>query len=262
MSRKSKSKLQKFLEQKGYLFVFTLVAGVCLFSYFLANSNFVSKQETNVLGTSSIRGIWVKGVNNDCPEADLVDAKGCIDSSYFDEYTTLLSKDIALDRDGRLVFSNDSILISGIFDVKEVVDDEVWNNLFVGDLNLKINGRQWVFEGVVWDRQNSSAVVSVVDTNDGYLILLYPSVTLTGRTRQFWIFKYLMEDDRLERVYFDKDGKRAFVEATDGEFLSKGDELFLRLDREDPVLLEGREVMLFEYGESLRFLKNFVFKEK
>jgi hypothetical protein len=56
------------------------------------------------------------------------------------------------------------------------------------------------------------------------------------------------------------DGKRAFVEATFGSFISKNGGIFLRLDREDPVLLEGREVMLFEFDDSLRFIKNFVLR--
>jgi hypothetical protein len=260
MSRKKKSEFQNFLEQKGYFFVFTLVSAVCLFSYFFVNSNFAKNNEKNVLGTSSIRGIWVRGVDNGCPEARLIDAKGCISRSYFDDYEILSSEEIALDRDGRLVFSNDSLFVSGIFDVNEVIDDEVWDSLYVGDLNLRINNKQWVFQNVVWDKERSSSILSIVQIDSGYLVTFHPSVTLTGRTKQFWVFEYLAKEDRVDELYFDMDGKRAFVEATFGSFISKNGGIFLRLDREDPVLLEGREVMLFEFDDSLRFIKNFVLR--
>jgi hypothetical protein len=112
----------------------------------------------------------------------------------------------------------------------------------------------------VWDKERSSSILSIVQVDSGYLVTFHPSVTLTGHMKQFWLFEYVTEDDRVDRVYFDMDGKRAFVEATFGSFISKDGGIFLRLDREDPVLLEGREVMLFEFDDSLRFLKNFVFK--
>jgi hypothetical protein len=112
----------------------------------------------------------------------------------------------------------------------------------------------------VWDKESSSSILSIVQIDSGYLLVFHPSVTLTGRTKQFWVFEYVTEDDRVDRVYFDMDCKRAFVEATLSSFISKDGGIFLRLDREDPVLLEGREVMLFEFDDSLRFMKNFVFK--
>ena len=263
MSREKENSFKNFLDQDGYLFVFTLVCAVCLLSFFVSSGYFQKENpDVEVLGASStsIKGVWLSGGDNrDCPEADSLDVDGCIESSYINnKFTQLTPEVVSFDKDGRVLFSNDKLFISGIFDIKEYVDSDLWDGLYVGDLNLKINSKQWVFESVVWSRDDSS-LISIFEKDDGYFILLYPSVTLTNRTRNFWVFEYLEEEDTVEKLFFDfSDGKRAYIESTFGSFLEKDDELYFMFERLDPSLGGNSEVDLFRFGSSLEFFKSFL----
>ncbi len=262
MSSKKSDRLRDFLDRDGYLYVFTLVCVVCLLSFFVASGYFEgSGAESKVLGaSSSIRGVWFKGSDyRGCPEASSLTVDGCIESSYFNNRFTELSPELlSYDGNGRALFSNDQLFISGVFDIKEYVDSDLWEGVYVGDLNLKINNRQWVFERVVWS-SDDSFLISVLKKEDGYFILLYPSVTLTNRSRNFWAFEYLEESDTVEKMTFDfPDGKRAYIESTFGSFLEKDGELFLKLERLDPSLEGNSEVELFRLGHNLEFFRSFL----
>lgn len=260
MSRKKSKGLKTFLDQNGYFLIFTLVCALGLFSYFYASGHFSQNNRNQVLGSSSsIRGIWVKAETpKDCEGSDIINADACITDEYFNDFERLPMVDIDIDSNGRVVFSNDHLFISGIFDMKEFINDEVWSNLQVGDLNLKINDRQWVFEDVVWSREDISSLLSVVKTESGYLIIMHPSVTLTGRGRQVWVFEYIAEDDKIEMVYFDSDQKRVFVESTYAEVLKRGEDLLLKLVREDPALNGSREINIYEFNGDLSHRNTFL----
>jgi hypothetical protein len=262
MSRKGKRKISNFLVQYGYLFVFTLISAFALLSYFWANDYFIKSHSKEVLGSSSIRGLWVRADSDDsCSEASIINASGCIKDDYFSDYEVLNSQKISLDGTGKFVFSNDYLFMSGIFYMKEFINNDVWSNLQIGDLSLKINDRQWVFEDVVWSKEDINSLMEIVRIDGNYLILLHPSVTLTGQNRQFWAFEYFMSSDTVSTVFFDRDGKRSFVESTYGEILEKDSELYLKLERYDPSLMGSSEVVLYEFDKDFVFLNNFVLKK-
>jgi hypothetical protein len=261
MSREKENSFKNFLDQDGYLFVFTLVCAVCLLSFFVASGYFEGNEDSQVLGTSSsIKGVWFKGADDkECPEASSLDVDGCIRSEYFNKgFTELNPERVSFDSDGRVSFSNEELFISGIFDIKEYVDSDLWKGVYVGDLNLKINNKQWVFENVVWSREDSS-LISIFKKDNGYFILFYPSVSLTNRSRNFWVFEYLEEGDTVEKLFFDfPDGKRAYIESTFGSILEKDSELFFKFERLDSSLGGNSEVDLFRFGSSLEFFKSFL----
>jgi hypothetical protein len=262
MSREKENSFKNFLDQDGYLFVFTLVCAACLLSFFVASGYFEKENpDVQVLGTtsSSIKGVWFRGSDDKgCSEAESLEVDGCIESSYFSKFTQLNAELVSFDEDGRVLFSNDQLFISGIFDIREYVDSDLWEGVYVGDLNLKINSRQWVFENMVWSRDDSF-LISIFKKDDGYFILLYPSVTLTNRSRNFWVFEYLEEGDTVEKLVFDfPDGRRAYIESTFGSVLEKDGDLFFMFERLDPSLGGNSEVDLFRFGSSLEFFKSFL----
>jgi hypothetical protein len=264
MSREKNEGFKSFLEQNGYFLVLTVVCGLGLFSYFYASGHLQRGNQKQVLGsTSSIRGVWVKAHSaQDCKGSNLINADACITDEYFNEYEKLPIQKIDIDRHGRVVFSNDHLFISGIFDMREFVNDEIWSNLQIGSLNLKINNRQWVFEDVVSSREDINSLLSIAKTQEGYLIIMHPSVTLTGRGRQIWVFEYFTKDGSIEKVYFDDGGRRAFVESTYAEVLKDGEELLLKLVREDPSLSGSKEVNLYEFDEVLTHRNTFLLQSE
>jgi hypothetical protein len=259
MSRKDRNSFKNFLVRDGYLIIFSLICGVVLFSYFWANKSFESEDDYKVLGSSSIRGIWFKADSaKDCPGADLVNADACVDSTYFDDFESFPTNSIDFDDRGRVLYSNDHLFISGIFDMQEYVDDEIWNNLEIGSLTLKINDRQWVFEDVVLNKEDINSLLEIVKTDSGYLIVLHPSVTLTGRGRHVWVFEYLSEEDSVKQLYFEESGKKAFVEGTYTEIIKEEEGLILKIDWIDPALMGSREVNLYELTDVLLHKYTFV----
>jgi hypothetical protein len=261
MSRK-KTENKNFLVQDGYLLVFVFVCIFGLISYFFINSKLPSQEEIReVLGTGSIKGVWVSSNTNSCPEANLVNANGCITKDFFKEYESLDKQELFFDDQGKIVFSDDKIFVSGIFTVERVVDNELWPNLRVGDLNIKINDNQWVLEDVVWDRDDPQAVVSLVWIDSSYLVLFHPSVSLTGLSKQFWAFEYEDEESSIRSLSFlQKEGTLGFVDSSYVDVLKKDDTIFLKFERVDPALMGSREVVLYEYGENLEFVDRYILK--
>lgn len=254
MSRENKKELKDFLNRDGYLLVFTVVCALSLLSYFLANDSFQKGGEsTQVLGTSTVRGVWVKGPTKPT----------CAESSCLNDYRKLDSKEVALDEYGRVVFSNDRIFVSGIFDRKKMIDSDVWEDVHIGDLNLKINNRQWVFENIVSNREDINSLISIVEVERGNLVVLHPSMTLSGLNKNFWVFEYLDGNDFVRPISFIEEGnRRAFVESTNISFLEKGNELFLKLERLDPALMGNTEIELYRYGDSLELVKSFILESE
>lgn len=259
MSREKSKGFKDFLERDGYLFVFTFVCGIALLSYFFANKYILSNSEKNVLGTSTLRGMWVNvGTGIECPEMGGLDVEGCIEDSYFEDFSQIEGETVYFDDDGRVVYSNDEIFVSGIFYVNRGLDNDVWKNVYIGDLNLKINSRQWVFEDVVWNRAESP-LVDIIPTDTGYFIILYPSITLTSRSKQFWVFEYVLEDDIVKNLSFvDSDGDRAFIESTYVSVLEYEGDIYFKFERLDPSLMSNREVGLYRYDGDLELFRSFL----
>ena len=247
MSRKKESCFKVFLVEEGYILAFTLITVLSLFSYFWANDYFVKQSGRKVLGTSSVRGVWINGGNTD--EVESV-------RSNFDEYERVPTQELYFDDQGRVLFSNNDLSISGIFTMKEFINDDVWKNLYIGDLNLKISNRQWVFESVVWDREHTESVMTLFKTDDRYLIVLHPSVTLTGREKRFWVFEYVTDDGIIKPISFLKsEEERVFIESSYVEILEKDGDIFIKFEREDPALLGEKEFELYRYDDNLVYQK-------
>ena len=262
MSREKKKWFKNFLEQDGYLLVFTLICLVCLVSYFLAN-RFLLDSGQEVLDTTSVKGVWVSTVgSNICPEASLVNASGCIDESYFNEYTELNTQRVPIDDSGKVIFSNDDLFINGSFEITESIDSDMWDIGYIGDFTLKINERNWVFKDLVWKGGSREYVLGITKVDDGYLIPFFPSASLNTLQKQLWVLKYSSSTDSVEQVFFnDNHGSSVYVDATYVSVLENGDRIFLRVDLLDPSLVDSREVVLYEYVDnSLDFVKNFVLK--
>lgn len=259
MSKKKSKALEDFLKRDGYLLVFTLISAITLVSYFLANKSFTTNLEREVLGSTALRGVWVDaGMGIECPEMRGLDVEGCIEDSYFEDFSQIESETVHFEDDGRIVYSNDEMFVSGIFDVSRSLDNDVWKDVYIGDLNLKINSRQWVFEDVVWNRAESP-LVDVVPSDKGYFVIFYPSITLTSRTKQFWVYEYVLEDDIVRSLSFiDSDGDRAFIESSIFSILEYEGDLFFRFDRLDPSLMRNREVRLYRYDGDLELFRSFL----
>ncbi|MDD3474500.1 MAG: hypothetical protein PHP08_01185 [Candidatus Dojkabacteria bacterium] len=262
MSRKKSRKVKNFLEQDGYLLVFTLICLLSLVTYFLANRYFLSNDQ-QVLDITSVKGVWVSTVgSNDCPEAELIDANGCIDNSYFDKYTELNTQRISIDDNGKVIFSNTDLFINGSFDTKEVVDSDVWDTVYIGDFTLKINERNWVFKDLVWKEGSNEYVLGITKVDNGYLISFFPSASLDTLQKQLWIFEYSDDTDSVSQLFFKKNGSSSvFIDSTYVSILEDEDDIFLRIDYLDPSLVDGREVILYEYvNNGLDFINNYVLK--
>jgi hypothetical protein len=260
MSRDRKKALKEFLQSDGYLLVFTAVCGLTLFSYFLANREFGQENQREVLGsTSALKGVWVNsGTGIECPEMRGLDVEGCITDSYFENFNEIEGESVNYDREGRVVYSNDEIFVSGIFEMESVLNNDVWKDVYLGNLNLKINSRQWVFEDVVWNKAEES-VLDIIPTDTGYLVIFYPSITLTSRTKQFWVFEYSSDDDMVRNLSFvDSEGDRAYIESSYVSVLQYGEDTFLRFDRLDPSLMGNVEVGLYEYSGGLELFRSFL----
>jgi hypothetical protein len=260
MSKKERSSFKEFLQQDGYLLIFTLVCGITLLSYFLANGAFSSNSsDTSVLGINSLRGVWVNGGDGiKCPEMRGLDVDGCITESYFREFKEVDYQNVSFNDEGRIVYSNDDFFVSGIFDIKDTLNNDVWRNVYIGDLNLKINSRQWVFESVVWNKAESP-IFNIISIDTGYLLIFYPSITLTSNTRQFWVFEYVLEDDTVRNLsYVDFDVDRAFIESSNISVLEYEGDIYFRFDRLDPSLMGNREVRLYRFDGDLKLFRSFL----
>ncbi len=259
MSRDRKKAFREFLQSDGYILVFTVVCALTLCSYFLANKEFETEDQREVLGSSALRGVWVNsGTGIGCPEMKGLDVEGCITDSYFENFNEVEEESVNYDREGRVVYSNDEIFISGIFEMKSVLNNDVWKDVYLGNLNLKINSRQWVFEDVVWNKAEEP-VLDIISTNNGYLVIFYPSITLTSRTKQFWVFEYISVDDIVKNLSFtDSEGDRAYIESSYVSVLQYGEDTFLRFDRLDPSLMGNVEVTLYEFNGGLELFRSFL----
>ena len=251
MSRKKFSKVKDFLEQNGYLLVFTLICLISLATYFLA-SKYLIGDGKEVLDTTSVKGIWVSVDNSN----------SYIDQSYFNEYNEVNTQRLTMDKNGRIIFSNNDLFINGSFDITESLDGEMWDVAYVGDLTLKINERNWVFKDLVWKEGSSEYVLGVTEIDNGYLISFFPSVSLNTLQKQLWVFEYSGSDDSVKQIFFkDNQGSTVFIDSTYVSVLEKDGKYFLRIDLLDPSLVEGREVVLYKYSSnSLDFLKSYILK--
>jgi hypothetical protein len=251
MSRKKFSKVKDFLEQDGYLLVFTLICLVSLATYFLASKYLVGDGK-EVLDTTSVKGVWVSVDNSN----------GYIDQSYFNEYDEVNTQRLTMDDNGKIIFSNSDLFINGSFDTKEVLDTEMWDIAYIGDFTLKINERNWVFKDLVWKEGSSEYVLGVTKIDNGYLISFFPSVSLNILQKQLWVFEYSGSDDSVKQVFFkNSQGSTVFIDSTYLSVLKKDGDYFLRVDFVDPSLVGGREVLLYKYtSNSLDFLKSYILK--
>jgi hypothetical protein len=233
-----------------------------LISYFVVNNEFlIQKEKQEVLGASSVRGIWVSSNTEDCPQASIVDASGCIKRDFFKEYNRLNKQELFFNDQGHIIFSNDHLFVSGMFTVKKVVDNELWSNLRVGSLNLKINDSQWVLEDVVWNKDSPQPVISLIQVNSNYLVILHPSVTLNGLGKQFWAFEYKQETESIRSLSFSQEeGNIGFVDSSYFDVLTKDDTVFLKFERVDPALMGSREVVLYEYSKNFEFIDRYILK--
>ncbi|MCK9415880.1 MAG: hypothetical protein PHG60_00720 [Candidatus Dojkabacteria bacterium] len=248
MSRREERSFKNFLVQEGYLLAFTLIAGLSLLSYFGANNYFARQNGMEVLGTSSVSGVWVQSGSY---------GKGGIERSYFDKYKKVPMQELYFDEKGEVAFFNENLSITAVLKIKEFINDDVWSNLYIGNLNLKINDKQWVFESVVWDKEGDSSLISLANIGEGYLIALHPSISLTGREKQFWVFEYLTADGVARPLSFVRDDEqRAFIDSTYAEFLDSNGTFLVKFERDDPSLIDRSEVALYKYGTDLEYFKS------
>ena len=261
MSRKKQSGVKNFLDQEGYLLVFTFVSIITLGAYFLATSNQKSDGELKVLGTSSVRGVWFNsGGNRKCNQAKEYNATDCITKNDLDNYLKVNKGEYSLDSEGNLMFSNDVIFVNANFEKKRGVDSDVWNDLFIGNIDLKINDRSWVFENVVWGKDFDNSLVSIVNLENSYFVVFHPSASLTGLNRQFWVFEYKVEDDVLNTVSFVKDNEdRAFLESTDFSVYENDNGLFFVFESLDPSYNGYSLLDFYSLNTDLQFQDRFVF---
>lgn len=259
MSREKSKSFKSFLVRDGYLFVFTILCVLGLLSYFLASKEFSPELERTVLGTSALRGVWLTNSSGlECPEMAGLGVDGCIDDTYFEDFNEIDAQTVNFDNEGRVVYSNDEIFVSGIFDVERTLNNDVWTDVYMGDLNLKINSRQWVFEDVVWNKAESP-ILDIVPSDTGYYVIFYPSITLTSRSKQFWVFEYVSEDDIVRSLSFKgTDGERAFIETTYVSVLKYGDDIYFKFERLDPSLMSNREVNLYRFDGDLELFRSFL----
>lgn len=260
MSRKKENRYNNFLDQNGYLLVFTLVSIITLGAYFFASSNQKSNAELQVLGTSSVRGVWFNpGGRRICKEAERFNATDCITKDDLGRYLKVSKKDYSLDSDGNLMFSNDVLFVNANFEKKRVVDSDVWDELYIGNIDLKINDRSWVFENVVWGKEFDNSLISLVDLGNTYLIVFYPSSSLTGLNRQFWVFEYSVEEDVLNTISFVKDNEdRAFLESTNLSIYEDDEGLFFVFESLDPSYGGNSLLDFYAFRTDFEFLDRFV----
>jgi len=258
MSSKSKGRnLKEFLSQNGYLLVFTIMCGLGLLSYLVCNIYFeeiFNREKTYVLNTSVVKGVWISSEELKCPEIDNLDIDRCVEASYFDRFQVLDTQQIRFDSNGRILFSNDEIFVSGIFDQSEQLNRDIWPNVYVGDLNIKINDRQWVYESVIWDIDSNDPLLEIFKTDTGYILLFSPSVSMVNRTKRFWVYEYNVKTEKIEGLSFYNDGnKRAFFESGKCIFVLKNEELYLLFERYDPILMGNTEVEIYNLTKDLYF---------
>ncbi|MCD4756276.1 hypothetical protein K8R20_01520 [bacterium] len=248
---------KEFLNQNGYFLVFTLICGLGLLSYFFCNSHFekiFGEREIYVLDSSAVKGVWISNEGIGCPNIDNLDVERCVEDIYLDSFQALPTKDIQYDDNGRILFSNDELFISGVFDKREVLNQEIWPDVYIGDLNIKINHRQWVYEDVVFDMESDDPILSLLQTDDGYILLLSPSISMVNRTRQFWVYEYTSTtgDIKVMKIFEDST-PRVFLESSRASFREKNDHIYLLFERFDPALMGNIEVEIYMVGESLQF---------
>ncbi|MCD4811571.1 hypothetical protein K8R14_03135 [bacterium] len=258
MSSKPKKKdYGEFINQNGYLFVFTIICGLGLLSYFVCSRYFEEifiKRELYVLESSAVKGVWIDNASIRCPNIEGLDVDRCVEYSYLDNFEILSTENILFDSNGRVLFSNDELFVSGIFDRRELLNQEIWPDVYIGDLNIKINHKQWVYEDVVLDMESKDPILSLFKTDDGYILLLSPSVSMVNRTKQFWVYKYVSKTEEISGMSFYKDGTpRVFFESGSVSFDAKGSDIFLLFERDDPALMGNIEVEIYRVGQNLSF---------
>jgi hypothetical protein len=177
-----------------------------------------------------------------------------------DQYLKVSKKDYSLDSDGNLMFSNDVLFVNANFEKKRVVDSDVWDELYIGNIDLKINDRSWIFENVVWGKEFDNAIISLVDLGDTYLIFFHPSTSLTGLNRQFWVFEYRVEGDVLNTKSFVKENEdRAFLESTTFSVYEDDEGLFFVFESLDPSYDGNSLLDFYSFNTDFEFLDRFVF---
>jgi hypothetical protein len=263
MSKKKNKAFNEFLVQDGYLIVFTLVSAITLFSYFYSTKLFSVEEDRNVLGSTALRGVWVDvGTGIECPEMRGLDVDGCVTSPYFDQFDNVNVESVSFNSEGKITYTNEDLYISGIFYTKKTLNNDVWRDVYIGDINFKINNRQWVYEDVVWNKAQSP-IVDIVTTDDGYIVIFYPSITLTSRTKHFWVFEYNVKDDLVRNLSFkDSDGDRSFLESSYVSVLNYEGDIFLRFDRVDPSLMGNKDVRLYRFNSDLELYRSVLLLEE
>lgn len=257
--KEEKGNFKEFVNQNGYMFVFSLVCGFGLLSYILCSSylqEIFRSRDAYVLNTSSVKGVWVSDVGIKCPNIKNLEVDMCVEDSYFEDFNSREVLEIALDQKGRILFTNEEIFLSGFFDIKDFLNKDVWADIYLGDLNIKINEKQWVFKNIVWDKTSQDSLVSILETDTSYLLVISPSVSMVNRTKQFWIYEYNKKSETLSsRDFFNGATKRRFIESGEVSFALVEDEIYLLFERFDPALLGNSEIELYKWEGDLQYYK-------
>lgn len=259
MSKEKENRFENFLESEGYLLVFTLVCAITLLTYFIANRNFSPQGERVVLGTSVLRGVWFSDDETvDCPGLDIPEIDGCITDNYLEKFEVKNTNIFRLDDRGRFAFTDENFNMNASFNIKRKADEDIWEDVYIGDLNLKINKRNWVFEDVVWNRAGEP-IFEIYTSDSGYTIIFYPSITLTGLSKQFWVFEYYLDSNTVECIYFiEGEDTRAFVEASDVSIVEYEGDTYFMFKRLDPSLMGNTEISFYRFDDGLRLYKRFL----
>lgn len=252
MSLEEKKSFKDFLIQEGYLIVFAVICLGILSSYMYFVNNVDSESSMEVLGTSSIQGVWLTGLptKEGCPEYDDFNYDVCVDRDFLRRYQALESVLINMDSNGNILYSNEDILITGFFNKETSLDQ----GGHLGNLTLRINDRYWVYRDVVFS-DFTKDILRVYELSEGYLISFTPSLSTTGLSRQIWMFS-LSPQGEVNRLAFEVRGNiKSFLQGTDVDILKKGKDIYIGLKTMDPLLMGDLILDVFEYNkESIHFL--------
>jgi hypothetical protein len=253
--KKDNGDIKEFLQQNAYLFAFTFVCGLGLASYMIANEYFDQifvNDHTYVLNSASVKGVWVSKSGISCPNIPNLNVDSCVDSSYFDNYKTLNTTNSSFDDKGRLLFSTDTLFVSGMFEKREQLNKDIWPNVYIGDFNIKINGKQVVYQNVVWDTQSTDSILKVFKLDDGYIVVVSPWVSMVNRTKQFWVYRIYSNSDMVHTLKFVNDqSRRSLLESSEVSFNQKGENVYVFFSRQDPSLMGNSEVELYRLEDNL-----------
>lgn len=257
MSKENKFDLKSFLVQEGYLIVF---AFICLFvfgAYFYFDLALDSNKEVEIVDTSAVRGVWIQGGSSlECPKFDNFDYQNCVEGDFLERYREIEPIVIDIDSRGTIIFSNEDLLISGIFTKRSSLDSQS----YLGDLSIRINQRYFVYNDIVLNNY-STDFLKIYPKSDGYLIVFMPPVNMTGLVRRVWLFEY-SHDEELRKLSFNyEDSLKSFVEISDILLLKRDNKFYIMNKIMDPSLMGNIFLEIFTYDDRIEILDTLLLKE-